>query len=93
MKKLGPADYRIKNLLTNLMCQFDVKRTHHKNCVAMIHYIIIAGNLLEVSHDMSLVPDDFRLLMTMNVIRGTYVSESQRATLKNRILEYLEKKS
>lgn len=83
------TESRIRTRTEQLMAQFDVKRHHHRFCVDTVHYVAIACFCVEVLDSADNLPYGSEVIFSTVKIHGSYVSESQRATLRERIRSYL----
>jgi len=83
-------DTRAYCKMQRLMAMFDVERERHKNCVGVIHFVRVFRESIYIGHATDLDRVNACSLMTVVKIHGAQISESQRATLRNRILKELE---
>jgi len=77
----------------HLICIFDVLRAHHKSCVGRCHYVMLFDGRLFILHPEEANQCNGEVLLRTGKIHGNNISESQRATLRQRIKAYLKGKS
>ena len=91
MKNQKPmSDSRISHEVEKLMGAFDALRWEHRNCQRRMHYVVIRKGKMCISHSsLETVLDGCTVFSTVNV-SGTFVSESQRESLRNRLKALLK---
>jgi len=80
----------IKHRVESLMCQFDVLRHQHYNCGNRTHYIIFFDGMFFILHSEDYVEYDDECLMSSVKIHGMFFTDSQRATLIERLTNLLK---
>lgn len=91
MKNQKPMpDSRISHEVEKLMGAFDTLRYEHRNCNRRMHFVRVSEGKMSISHFPSKPFSDVISVFSAIDISGSFVSESQRETLRNRLKALLK---
>jgi hypothetical protein len=84
---------RIQHKANSLMTQFDIKRHAHRFCENTMHVVYYADSYVHVCHTDEVLINGAQEVLSTVEVHGANISESQRATLRERLMTILKGKT